>query len=125
MFVVITGASRGIGLEIVKQFLADEETTVLAVSRSSRELNALKKDNSNLITVFGDLTKTTTLNKIFTTVKTKKTQIDVLINNAGAIANKPFEKISAKELTTVYKVNVFAPFLLIQKVLPLLGKKNR
>lgn len=125
MFVVITGASRGIGLEIVKQFLADEETTVLAVSRSSKELNALKKDHSNLITIFGDLTKTATLNKIFTTVKNKKAQIDVLINNAGAIVNKPFAKINTKELNNVYNVNVFAPFILIQRVLPLLGKKNR
>lgn len=126
MFVVITGASRGIGLEVVKQFLSDEENTVLAVSRSSKELNALKKKHPhNLITFFGDITKPNTLHSVFTIVKNKKTKVDVLVNNAGAIANKPFEKINAKELSSIYNVNVFAPFLLIQKLLPVLGKNSR
>ena len=91
MFIVVTGASKGIGLEIVKQFLVDEENTVLAVSRSSKELTALYKNHpNNLITVFGDLTKTPTQNRILTIIKNKKVQLDVLINNAGTITNKPF-----------------------------------
>lgn len=126
MFIVVTGASKGIGLEIVKQLLVDGENTVLAVSRSSKELSALYKTHpDNLITVFGDLTNTPTQNRILAIIKNKKVQLDVLINNAGAIVNKPFEKISAKELETVYTTNVFVPFLLIQKLLPVLGKKNK
>lgn len=126
MFIVVTGASKGIGLEIVKQFLVDEENTVLAVSRSSKELTALQKNHpENLITVFGDLNKTSTQNRILAKIKIKKVQLDILINNAGTIVNKPFEKITSKELTYVYNVNVFAPFLLIQKLLPVLGKKNK
>lgn len=126
MFIVVTGASKGIGLEIVKQFLVDEENTVLAVSRSSKELTSLHKNHpNNLITVFGDLNKTPTQNRILTIIKNKKVQLDILINNAGTIVNKPFEKITSKELTYIYSVNVFAPFLLIQKLLPVLGKKNK
>lgn len=126
MFVVITGASKGIGLEIVKQFLADDDTFVLAVSRSSKELNHLKtKYPNNLITVFGDLTKTTTIKNIVSAVSRKKNKVDVLINNAGAITNKPFAKITSGELSHIYNVNVFAPFVLIQKLLPALGKKGK
>ena len=126
MFIVVTGASKGIGLEIVKQFLVDDENTVLAVSRSSKELTALQKSHpDNLITVFGDLNKTPTQNRILEKIKSKKVQLDILINNAGTIVNKPFEKIAAKELSYVYSVNVFAPFTLMQRLLPVLGKNNR
>lgn len=125
MFIVITGASRGIGLEIVKQLLSDDENTVLAISRSKKELTALKKDHKNLLTIFGDLTKASVLTSVLQTIKKNGNRVDVLINNAGAIVNKPFEKINANELKNVYEVNVFAPFLLIQKLLPVLGKKSK
>ncbi len=126
MFIVVTGASKGIGLEIVKQFLADDENTVVAVARSSKELTNLYKSHpDNLITVFGDLNKTPTQNRILTIVKNKKAQVDVLINNAGTITVKAFEKITTKELQYIYATNVFVPFLLIQKLLPVLGKKNK
>lgn len=126
MFVVVTGASKGIGLEIVKQFLVDEENTVLAVSRSTKELTELSKHYpNNLITVFGDLNKTPTQKRILKIIKDKKKPLDILINNAGTIVNKPFEKITAKELSYIYTVNVFSPFLLIQTLLPLMGKKSK
>jgi NAD(P)-dependent dehydrogenase (short-subunit alcohol dehydrogenase family) len=48
-----------------------------------------------------------------------------VINNAGEIVNKPFEKITQKELRSVYNTNVFAPFLLLQALLPMFAKKNR
>jgi 3-oxoacyl-[acyl-carrier protein] reductase len=126
MFIAVTGASKGIGLEIVKQFLVDEDNIVLAVSRSSKELTSLYKNHpKNLITVFGDLNKVPTQNRILTIIKNKKVQLDILIHNAGTITNKAFEKITAKELEYIYSVNVFVPFLLTQKLLPVLGKKNR
>jgi NAD(P)-dependent dehydrogenase (short-subunit alcohol dehydrogenase family) len=126
MFIVVTGASKGIGLEIVKQFLADGENTVLAVSRSSKELTSLYKHYpDHLITVFGDLNKTATQNRILAKIKGKKVQLDILIHNAGAIVNKPFEKITTIELENVYSTNVFVPFTLTQKLLPVLGKKSR
>jgi short-subunit dehydrogenase len=126
MFIAVTGASKGIGLEIVKQLVADGENTVLAVARSSKELtNLYKSYPDNLITVFGDLNKTPTQNRILGVIKNKKAQLDVLINNAGTITVKPFEKITAKELKYIYATNVLAPFLLIQKLMPVLGKKSK
>jgi len=126
MFIVVTGASKGIGLEIVKQFLTDGENTVLAVARSSKELTNLYKSHpENLITVFGDLNKTPTQNRILSLIKNKKTQADILINNAGTITVKAFEKITAKELHYISLTNFFVPFQLIQNLLPVLGKKNK
>lgn len=126
MFVVITGASKGIGREITKQLLIDGENTVLAVSRNATELKKLKKEfNEDLIIVIGDITQSTTRNKISSLIKQNGKRVDVLINNAGAIVKKPFQKINGKELSDVYNVNVFAPFLLSQSLIPFMGKRTR
>ncbi|WP_159310107.1 SDR family NAD(P)-dependent oxidoreductase, partial [Klebsiella pneumoniae] len=47
-----------------------------------------------------------------------------IINNAGVLINKPFENIRQEELQMIYSTNVFAPFNLIQKMLPLLKKSE-
>lgn len=49
----------------------------------------------------------------------------MLVNNAGHIVNKPFEKIRARDLTAVYGTNVFAPFTLIQMLFPLMNTQRR
>ncbi len=126
MFAVVTGASKGIGLEIVKQLAVDEDNLVLAIARSSKELDLLKKSSpDNIVTFTGDITSPSALTKILTLIKKNTKQIDVLINNAGFLVSKNFENISSKELFQVYNVNVFAPFLLTQKLLPLMGKRTR
>ncbi|MGZ3885631.1 MAG: SDR family NAD(P)-dependent oxidoreductase, partial [Bacteroidia bacterium] len=125
MFIVVTGASKGIGFEIVKQLAVDDENTILAVARNHAALKRLQKTSPNILIVSGDLTKQSTLRDITTIVKQSRKQVDVLINNAGALINKPFQKISAGELSSIYSINVFAPFLLIQGLLPFMGKKRR
>ncbi len=124
MFIVITGASKGIGQEILKQLVFDKENTVLAVARNKAELIRLQKiAPDNILIVAGDISQQVTLNKIAAIVKQNGKRVDVLINNAGTLINKPFAKINIKELTNVYNVNVFAPFLLSQILLPFMGKK--
>lgn len=125
MFIVVTGASKGIGFEMVKQLAADSDNTVLAVARSGEQLRRLhKKFPENVIPVIGDLTRKATLDRIVSTIRGNGKKVDVLINNAGALINKPFQKISASELQSVYNVNVFAPFQLIQALVPFMGKRT-
>jgi 3-oxoacyl-[acyl-carrier protein] reductase len=125
MFIVVTGASKGIGLEIVKQLAADDDNIVLAVSRSNKTLNELQKGYQNILVLSGDITSASVQKKILTISKKHAKHIDILIHNAGHIIKKAFEKISAGELKTVYDVNVFAPFLLTQQLLPLMGKRTK
>ena len=49
--------------------------------------------------------------------------VDVLINNAGALVNKPLSEVTLVDLQKSYGVNVFGPYLLIQKLLPNFSKK--
>lgn len=118
--IIVTGTSRGIGLEIVKQ-LAAEGHQILAISRKiATELEAL----SNVTNLTLDITEVSTLAIIKKFVRDNWSQIDILINNAGAIVNKPFEEISAADFDYVYKVNVFGVVGLIQTCLPFMKQNS-
>lgn len=127
MLVIITGASKGIGFEMCKLFMQQPNYVVLAISRNTEALNKLNKnkEHTNLLVLKADITKTADLEKIIKQVKTLNLPVTALINNAGLLINKPFLKISLKEIESVYATNVFAPFLLTQKLIPFLGKKTK
>lgn len=127
MLVLVTGASKGIGFELVKRFSQVPKILVIAVSRNTASLNKLisEKNTKNILPLKADINKASDLKRIAATIKKLQLSLDVLINNAGEIVNKPFHKITAKELSSVYSANVFAPFLLIQQLLPLFNVKTR
>jgi len=112
--ILITGTSRGIGLELVKK-LAHEGNRILAVSRKiADELSSL----SNVTYISADLSQATDLEKVKNEIQINFKKIDILIHNAGAIVNKPFAEISSEEFEYVYKVNVFGVAALNRTVLP-------
>ncbi|MDP2387057.1 MAG: SDR family oxidoreductase [Bacteroidota bacterium] len=119
--VLITGASGGIGYELVQLFL-EANHNVMAVSRNTKELAKIK--NEKLWIVEADITTDKGRKQIKEQVK-KGGELCILINNAGALVNKPFAKITDKELRDVYEANVFAPFQLLQQLIPLMGKTQR
>ena len=127
MLVVITGASKGIGFELVKKMADIKDIQIIAISRNISPLVKLLQElkTMSISPVKADITLSDDRLKIFEAIKKTKTPINILINNAGQILNKPFEKITEKELHSVYSTNVFAPFLLIKSLVPLFTKKNK
>ncbi|PBQ31755.1 short-chain dehydrogenase [Sphingobacteriaceae bacterium] len=127
MLILITGASKGIGFEMVNLLSKDPTNLIIAVSRNTDSLNKLVRTQNthSILPIKADITKAAQQKKIFQTIKSLNIGLDVLVNNAGQIVNKPFEKITEKELHAVYATNVFAPFTLIQTLLPLMSKKTR
>ncbi|MGZ4055189.1 MAG: SDR family NAD(P)-dependent oxidoreductase [Bacteroidia bacterium] len=131
MNIIVTGASRGIGYELVKQFCIRGNNTVLAVSRKSEKLELLKKEcyqlnsKSNVIPLAFDLSDENGIQSLVSAIKKEAGSIDILINNAGAIVNKPFLEISAADIEYVYNVNLFSVIKLIQGLLPAMNEKEK
>lgn len=119
--IIITGTSRGIGLEMLK-FLAAEGHQVLALSRNEQPVQQLKLPGVESFSC--DISKTQDLEKVQEFIEKKWGQVDILINNAGAIVNKPFPEISLTEFRTIYETNVIAVAGLIQKLLPFMREAS-
>ena len=119
--IVITGASRGIGLELVKQF-SKENHYVLALTRNRQKIDAIQKNYKNIASLDVDITKEEDLIIVSNFVQNQWDKVDVLIHNAGALIYKPFFKTTADDFLQIYKVNVFAVAELTKSLLFALKK---
>lgn len=119
--IVITGTSRGIGFELVKLF-AEDGHQVLALSRNERPIAELNL--TNVASFPFDLSKHEDIQKLNNYLDQNWKRVDVLINNAGSLLNKPFLDTSMKEFEHVYKVNVFGVAAVTQVVLPKMSKEG-
>ncbi len=118
MNVIVTGCSKGIGLEITQSFLRYPNVRVIGLSRTSvslmsKNFHHIPFDLLNLLTEANVLIKE--INKIVHSV-------DILINNAGFLRNERFENTSYEEAFQMVQANFISPALLIQSLLPLLQK---
>ena len=118
--VIITGSSRGIGFELAKLF-ANEGHQVMALSRNEKPIIELA--NKNIKTFPFDISKDTDHQKVKDFIKDWKT-VDILINNAGKLLNKPFLETEVSEFEEVYKVNVFGVARITKLVLPKMTKNG-
>lgn len=119
--VIITGTSRGIGFELAQLF-ADKGHEVLALSRNDIPISEL---NHKHISSFPfDISRPKDLEKMTYFVTKNWKSVDILINNAGTLLNKPFLETSAQELEEVYKVNVFGAAAVTKAILPKMPKNG-
>lgn len=115
--IIITGTSRGIGFELAQLF-AQNNYNVLALSRNEKPLKSL--NNKNISTLSVDLSNEKDLERVIDFVSNNWKQVDILINNAGKLINKPFEQLTTSDFMEVYQVNVFAVAELTRQLLPYL-----
>ncbi len=105
--ILITGASRGIGLELVKQ-LAAKGHQVLALSRNTRSIDPTLLEDKQATFLQTDITTAEGLTRVVKFVKENWDEVDVVIHNAGALMHKPFKETTTEDFINIYKVNVFA-----------------
>ena len=117
--VIITGTSRGIGFELA-QIFAKSGYQVLALSRNSEPLENLTIKNITTISI--DLSKENELKKITNFVTSNWKTVDILINNAGRLINKPFGKLTTSDFLESYQVNVFSVAELTRQLIPFFKK---
>lgn len=131
MNILITGASKGIGFELSKLFASNDENTVIAVARKENLLIELKNAcirenlNSKLRFIVFDIENSEKLKNHFKNEVLKYVDsIDILINNAGVLINKPFHKNTPADIVKTYQINTISPAMIIQEILPLIKKGN-
>ena len=116
--IIITGTSRGIGLELALQF-ANAGHQVLALSRTIPK-RLLGNENISCLSV--DLSIEDDLVQVKDFISSSWATVDLLIHNAGSLLLKPFAETTAQEFENIYKVNVFGVANLTRIVLPYLQK---
>ncbi|KAF8850588.1 NAD(P)-binding protein, partial [Acephala macrosclerotiorum] len=129
---LITGASRGLGLGLVKTYISRPNNTVIAAVRglsTATDLNSLPKgEGSTLILIAIDSSSPTSAQNAIDTLKTTHSifQLDVVIANAG-ISNSysPLAKVPLSDVQEHMNVNGIGPLLLFQAVFPLLKKGSK
>ncbi len=119
--VLLTGASRGIGVFIARE-LAQKQATVVGVSRSQAGLERvcaeIKAMGGKAIGIPFDLSQVEQLPTLVEEIEELVGSVDILINNAGIEIYKAFPDYSLAELQSVLSINLLAAMELTRLVLP-------
>jgi NAD(P)-dependent dehydrogenase (short-subunit alcohol dehydrogenase family) len=121
MNIIITGASAGIGREVALCLAGDKKNKIVALSRNKTALLSLAEasENKNIIIMDIDLRLTLDVRKRLKNIISEQLgSVDILINNAGLLINKPFGELKDSEVEDLISVNFQAPLLIMQALLP-------
>lgn len=120
--ILIIGASRGIGAELVIQLAQNENHRILAFSRKlsmmEEKFGHLRNVSSFALDLNAVDVKSTFMEQI-----ASLTHIDILIYNAGYLVNKSFLELTREELQTSYQINVLSAFEVFQAAMPKFSEK--
>ena len=116
--VVVTGASQGIGAEVVKAF-RERGHRVVATARSIKP-----SDDSNIVTVAGDIADPDTARRVIREGVARFGRIDTLVNNAGIFVAKPFTSYTAEDYAAVTGVNLAGFFHITQLAIAEMEKQS-
>ncbi|WP_276088791.1 SDR family oxidoreductase [Pedobacter sp. JY14-1] len=126
MNIVLTGASSGIGFEAALEFTLSKENKVVCIARSAERLRKLLEiarginPDCTLLPVAFDIVNDDYA-ALMPFLREKLGTVDILINNAGALINKPFKETTPTDLYQMFESNVMGHFNMIRHLLPLMG----
>ncbi|MBE8713527.1 SDR family NAD(P)-dependent oxidoreductase [Sphingobacterium hungaricum] len=125
--IIITGASSGIGFETVLELTKFKENKVIALARSADKLrklheisSSLNQDGGELFVAQFDLVKDDYQHALLPFIQSKFETVDILINNAGALINKPFMQTSLVDFASQLQTNLLASVQMTHLVVPLM-----
>lgn len=118
---VITGGSDGIGLGIAHSF-AENGANLILIGRETRKLENAKKEllkyQTEIHVISADLSDTDEIKNLSAQILALFPKVDVLVNNAGIGKFVPFSETDIFLLDLHLNLNVKAPYLLTQELLP-------
>src|SRR5256885_14457212 len=124
---LISGGSRGLGLEIARQICA-EGGRVALIARDAEELAHANTDldrfGTEILTLQCDLLETAQIQSAVQQTLQRFRKIDILINNAGMIEIGPVEHMQLKDFERAMRLHFWAPFILYLLVIPQMRSKG-
>lgn len=111
--VLITGAGRGIGLELARQYLA-AGSEVIALQRSASEVLSSLPGSERLTVLLASLTDDQQMHNALEQIGDRP--LDVVINNAGAMDDNGFGAFDRARWHEVFDINVFTPMAVAERL---------
>jgi NAD(P)-dependent dehydrogenase (short-subunit alcohol dehydrogenase family) len=120
---LVTGAGRGLGIDIAQKALAAGHAVVATGRKAERVLQAIGA-HDNLLAVSLDVTDPDAAIAAAQTAVDRFGRIDVLVNNAGNFYAGYFEEISPKQFRAQMETNFFGPLNVTRAILPVMRKQR-
>lgn len=120
--IVITGASSGIGLEILKELTTVPGTQIIGVARHTDSITALGLANVTALSY--DMSRPEAIDSMLTDCMERLDEIDVFFANAGFAYYGKTGPADWAKMQAIYATNTFAPVYTLQKLLELQGSKR-
>lgn len=126
---IITGGTRGIGLETAKVFLENNAKVAILGSKEETVNKAIKElleinNNYQVIGFHPNLTNESELKETFEKIKEHFGNIDILVNNAGLSSSTPLTSYKEEELNKLIDINIKGVFLSSKNIVPFLEEKG-
>lgn len=119
----VTGASKGLGLTLVKKLLSNGNR-VAATSRNISDLEKAVGNHENFLPLSVNLIDENSVEAAVSQTISKFGQLDVVVNNAGYGMIGALEELSDRESRENFDVNVFGSLNVIRKILPQMRKQQ-
>ncbi len=126
--IIVTGGSRGIGEEIVRELAREKYNIVLNYNKTEKNAEKIQQEleeQGRDISIYkADVTKREEVRKLINYTIEKYGRIDVLINNAGISQTKVFNDITDKDWNNMLQTNLTSAFYGCQEVIPIMLKQK-
>jgi 3-oxoacyl-[acyl-carrier protein] reductase len=118
---VVTGASKGIGAGIAKEFAAEGAAVIVNYASSKTDadkvVNEITKRGGKAVAVQGSVTKKDDVEKLFSAAEKAFGKVDILVNNAGVYEFVPLENVTEQQFHKMFDTNVLGMLLATQEAL--------
>ncbi len=124
---IITGGTRGIGLETARTFAENGAKVVIFGSRKEtvdKALSTLAEEGFQVTGYSPDLNDFQAITDVVVEIVKKFGKVDILVNNAGISANKKIDDTTVQEFADIMNLNVQAMFNMIKAVVPFMKERK-